>query len=488
MARVVVLGAGISGHTAAMHLRRKLSRRNHEVVVISPRANWNWVPSNIWVGTGKMKKKEVVFPLAPLYKRKGVIFHQAAAKVIYPEGRGDDAQPQVEIEFTGGKNKGRRALVHYDYLINATGPKLNFAATPGLGPDCGNTFSVCTPDHAEQAGVEFQKIVQEIKETGTPKRFVIGTGNGGCTCQGAAFEYCFNTEYDLRQAGVRDQTEVVYLTNEEKLGDFGMAGMRFKGNGYSTDSQLWTESLFRERGVKAITGAGVREVRPHALTYEDYDGNMHELSFDFAMLLPPFTGVALEAKKPDGTLIPEMFNPAGFMKVDADDSKKSSAQRSHEDWPKTYQSPLYKNIFAAGIAFAPPHGISKPHQTPNGTNITPAPPRTGMPSGSIGKEVAMSIVDLINQGPEAKLHEASMAVLGAACVASTGTGFKKGSAAAMVMFPIVPNYDKYPDNAGRHPKLSFGRIGLFGHWTKFLLHVGFIYKAKWKPFWWIIPE
>lgn len=47
MARVVVLGAGISGHTAAMHLRRKLSRRNHEVVVISPRANWNWVPSNI---------------------------------------------------------------------------------------------------------------------------------------------------------------------------------------------------------------------------------------------------------------------------------------------------------------------------------------------------------------------------------------------------------------------------------------------------------
>jgi hypothetical protein len=25
--------------------------------------------------------------------------------------------------------------VTYDYLINATGPKLNFAATPGLGPE-----------------------------------------------------------------------------------------------------------------------------------------------------------------------------------------------------------------------------------------------------------------------------------------------------------------------------------------------------------------
>ena len=119
MARIVVLGAGISGHTAAMHLRRKLSRREHEIVVISPRANWNWVPSNIWVGTGKMDKEKVVFPLAPIYRRKGVIFHQAAAKIIYPEGRDNDTKPQVEIEFTAGKNQGRRAFVHYDYLINA---------------------------------------------------------------------------------------------------------------------------------------------------------------------------------------------------------------------------------------------------------------------------------------------------------------------------------------------------------------------------------
>lgn len=488
MARIVVLGAGISGHTAAMHLRRKLSRHKHEVVVISPRAKWNWVPSNIWVGTGKMDKKEVVFPLAPLYKRKGIIFHQAAAKVIYPEGRADDLRPQVEFEFTGGENRGRRALTHYDYLIDCTGPNLNFKATPGLGPDAGNSYSVCTADHAEQAGKAFQELVDQMK-AGEHKRIVIGMGNGGCTCQGAAFEYTFNTEFDLRSAGVRDMAEVVYITNEGKLGDFGMAGMKFRENGYQTDSQLWTESLFRERGVKAITGAAVREVRKNGLTYEDYDGNMHELAFDFAMLLPPFNGVPMQALLPDGTDITDkVFAGSGFMKVDADYSKKSFAEWSHRDWPKTYQNPAYENLFAAGIAFAPPHGISTPHTTPNGTNITPAPPRTGMPSGSIGKEVALSIVDRIKKGKDAPLHEASMAVLGAACVASTGTGFKKGSAAAMVMFPIVPNDDEYAENGGRHPTLSFGRIGLFGHWTKYLLHVGFIYKAKGRPFWWLIPE
>ena len=32
MARVVILGAGISGHTAALHLKRRL-KRAHEVII-----------------------------------------------------------------------------------------------------------------------------------------------------------------------------------------------------------------------------------------------------------------------------------------------------------------------------------------------------------------------------------------------------------------------------------------------------------------------
>lgn len=68
MARVVILGAGIAGHTAALHLRRWL-RREHEVVVISPAADWNWIPSNIWVGVGRMDASKVLIPLRPIYRR-----------------------------------------------------------------------------------------------------------------------------------------------------------------------------------------------------------------------------------------------------------------------------------------------------------------------------------------------------------------------------------------------------------------------------------
>jgi len=47
----------------------------HQIVVVSPNPEWNWVPSNVWVGVGQMES------------------------------------------------------IEYDYLINATGPKLNFGAT-----------------------------------------------------------------------------------------------------------------------------------------------------------------------------------------------------------------------------------------------------------------------------------------------------------------------------------------------------------------------
>ena len=63
------LGAGIAGHTAALHLRRMLGKE-HDVVVVSPNSKWNWIPSNIWVGVGKMDKKRVTFLLAPIYARK----------------------------------------------------------------------------------------------------------------------------------------------------------------------------------------------------------------------------------------------------------------------------------------------------------------------------------------------------------------------------------------------------------------------------------
>ena len=263
--------------------------------------------------------------------------------------------------------------------------------------------------------------------------------------------------------------------------------MTFAEQGFETTSELWTASLFRERNVEAILGAHVTKVEEGVVHYETLDGQFHELSFDFAMLLPPFGGVQLAAyDKAGDDIAAELFAPSGFMKVDADYTAKPYEEWRGTDWPETYLAPGYDNVFAVGIAFAPPHQISRPRKSANGTVIAPSPPRTGMPSGIMGKTAALTIVDRIRKGADAPAHHASMARMGAACVASAGSGLRRGSAAAMTMLPVVPDYSVYP--TGRDLKSTRGEIGLSGHWSKLLLHHLFLHKAKARFGWHFIPE
>ena len=476
MSRVVILGAGIAGHTAAAFTRRWLGHE-HTVTVVSPRDHYNWVPSNIWVGVGLMKPKQVTFPLAPLYARHGIEFVHAAARELHPEGDAKDPTPFV------ASDDGVR--ISYDFLLNATGPKLRFDLTEGLGPEA-NSLSVCTADHAAQTAAALDDAVERMRR-GERQRFLVGTGHGTCTCEGAAFEYVVNLEFELRARGVRELADITWITNEYELGDFGMGGMHMKYGGYVTPSSIFNASLFAERGIDWITRAHVRKVEPGRALYETVDGVEGEQEFDFAMLLPPFSGVGLTAFARDGADITErVFVPSGFMRVDADYTAKPYEEWRAADWPRTYQSPAYRNVFAAGIAFAPPHAISRPRVTPSGAAVAPAPPRTGMPSAMIAKAVARSIVDMIGGGDE-PTHTASMAEMGAACVASAGANPFTGTAASMTVFPIVPDFERYPEY-GRDLKRTFGEIGLAGHWIKILLHHLFLYKARLRPGWRLIPE
>ena len=489
MARVVILGGGVSGHTAATFAAKWLGS-SHEVVVVTPNAKWNWIPSNIWVGVGQMSKEEVTFDLDPVYKKAGITYKQAKAISLSPEGSASETQPFVTIEYTGQGKEGETEDVTYDYVVNATGPKLNFGATPGLGEgsELGeHTVSVCTADHAVHANEEFQKSIEKMKK-GERQKFLIGTGHGMCTCQGAAFEYVFNIEHELNREGVRDLADIQWISNESFLGDFGIGGLHMKRGGYAASSRLFAESLYSERGVRWIIGAHVSKVEEGSVDYELLDGSTGSESFDFAMLIPPFAGVGLKAYGKDGSDITDtIFAPNGFMKVDANYAAGAYENWKASDWPRTYQNPTYSNMFACGIAFAPPHLISKPMSSPNGTPINPTPPRTGMPSGIIGKAVAHSVCDLITKGEGAHLHEASMAEMGAACVASAGKGLTTGTAAALTVYPVVPDFEKYP-GLGRDLNYTFGEIGLAGHWIKHILHHMFIYKAQLKPGWTLIPE
>ncbi|REG82790.1 NAD(P)/FAD-dependent oxidoreductase [Algoriphagus antarcticus] len=486
MTKIVVLGAGISGHTAASHLRRKLSKK-HEVLVVSPNSNYQWIPSNIWVGIGRMNREDTVFPLEPLYKRKGIGFIQAKVVTFHPEGDSDEEMPFVMVEYTSGDKKGRQGKVTYDFLINATGPKLAFDMTEGLLPGTNKAYSVCTYDHAEHAWAGLKALIEKLKSSDERAKILIGTGHPKATCQGAAFEYILNVEKELVRYGVRNKVDITWLSNEYLLGDFGMDGMLLTYGKEVMKSSEMVEMVFTDRNIRWIAGAGITKVEEGKAHYENLAGEYKTEEFDFAMLIPAFSGHGFKAyDKGNKDITEKLFK--GFMVVDADYTPRPYEEWTVQDWPETYQNPSYPNIFAPGIAFAPPHSISKPRKSKNGTDIFPSPPRTGMPSGITAKLVADNIIDSVKHGKISLHHKGSMGNMGAACIASAGYGAFQGNGISMTTFPIVPDYKKYSKTGGRDIQKTFGDIGLAGHWVKLSLHYAFLYKAKMKPFWWLIPE
>ena len=478
MAKVVIIGAGFAGHTAALYLGSALGK-HHEVTMINQSDRFLFVPSLVWVGVGRMDVEKTRFPLKSVYDRMHVNFVHGRATEIHP----DDQYVVVEMKDGSGGVK----QVPYDYLMIATGPQLDFAATPGLGPDHATSYSICTSAHAVQAREHYLEAVERMKR-GERQRLVVGTGHGAATCEGAAFEYITNIHKDLVRRGVRDKADLTYLTNERTLGDFGVRGVHVKQKGRVVASEDFIRAVFKDYAVTAETQKGVVGVEKKRIFWQDYTAVDGETDYDYAMLIPRFLGMSMKYIGKDGEDVSsKVVNPAGFVLVDGIYGLPYQTLAENPDaWPSVYQNPNYRNIFAGGIAFAPPGPISKPHVNAKNVSISAAPPRTGMVSGIIGRVIAKNIVDLVEKGR--MTHHERMSEMFAACIASMGDSLWDGSAAVIVVYPVVPDVRRFPNEEGRDMFVTHMEMGLAGAWMKRMIHSTFMWKLQGKVGWQIIPE
>ncbi len=476
MAKVAIIGAGFAGQTAALYLGDALGSE-HEITVINRLTTFSYVPSWVWVGIGRMPVEKTMFPLEPVYRKSGVRFVHGRATQVRVDER------TVVVERDGGGE----ALVGYDYLIVATGPKLDFEGTEGLGPEAGHSQSICTGPHAVQARDAYLEEVARMQK-GERRRFVIGTGHPGATCQGAAFEYITNVHKDLVRRGVRDKADLLWLSNEQALGDFGVRGVSVRRKGRTLTSEEFISAAFTEYGIRSQVRTGVLGLTEDVIAWEDFEGQKGETGFDFSMLIPRFLGQPLAFTGKDGEdLSGDILAPNGLVKVDAKYGLPYDELVKQPDaWPRVYQNPAHPEIFAAGIAFAPPGPISVPHTTPNGTAIAAAPPRTGMVSGIIGRVVALNVIDLVKTGT--MTHGERMTEMYAACIASMGDSLWDGSAAVIMIYPVVPDQTRYPNDEGRDLFVTHMEMGLAGAWMKRMIQTTFMHKLRGRPGWRFIPE
>ena len=359
MARIVVMGAGLGGMSAAYELREVLGK-GHEVTLVGRGGQFGFTPSNPWLAVGWRQQEQITLDVAEHVGKHGIAFNGDGVERIDAEG---------DAVITGGGER-----IPYDYLLVCTGPKLAFEEVPGTGPDGGFTQSVCTTPHAAHAWEAYQAFLQD------PGPVVIGAV-AGASCFGPAYEFAMIVDADLRKRKLRDKVPMTFVTSEPYIGHMGLGGVG--------DSKGLMESEMRQRHIKWIVNSKVAEVRDGEMTVVEHDakgqpGESHVLPFKFSMLLPAFKGVEPVAA------VEGLCNPRGFVIVD-----------------KHQRSPKYPKIFSAGVCVAIPP-----------VEATPVP--TGAPKTGFMIE---SMVTTIVQNVKAELAGRPATVEGtwnAVCLADMG--------------------------------------------------------------------
>ncbi|EPE2650297.1 NAD(P)/FAD-dependent oxidoreductase [Vibrio fluvialis] len=401
MKRTIVIGAGLGGMSACYELRQKLPA-DHEVMLINEGSEFHFIPSNPWVALGERTKEQVILELSPYVDKFGIPFNTSGVTAI-------DAQ-------THSLSTGDGQQYRYDYLVICSGPKLAFEAVPGSGPENGYTQSICTVDHAVKAYQALQQLVDN------PGPVIVGAMQGA-SCFGPAYEYILSLESHLRKLRIRDKVPMTFVTSEPYVGHMGLGGVG--------DSKALMEHEFRERGIKWICNARVTQFEADVAHIEELNRKAevdfeHALPFSMAMFLPPFKGSAAIAA------VPDLCNPKGFVMTD-----------------EYQRSPVYDNIFAAGVCVA----IPPLEQTP----VPVGAPKTGFMIESMTTAIVENILSL--ERGEA-MH--TKPTLNAVCLADMGD---KG--AAFVALPQNP-----PRNT------NWTGMGQWVHLAKIAFEKYFLYKVK----------
>ena len=406
--RIIILGAGLGGAIAAFETRKAVGDKAH-VSVVSQGETFHFVPSNPWVAVHWRRREAIEVALPEVFRKRGINFNSVGARRVLPH--------QNLIELNDGTEVG------YDYLIIATGPDLAFDEVPGLGPNGGNTQSICHVDHAVIAASALDRFMEE------PGPIIVGAAQGA-SCFGPAYEFAMILDTELRRRKLRDKVPMTFVTSEPYVGHLGLDGVG--------DTKGLLESEMRERHIKWVTNARILSVEPGLMHLEEIndDGSIkqnHDLPFSYSMILPAFRGV--EAVRG----IEGLTNPRGFIVID-----------------KHQRNPTFPNIFGLGVCVA----IAPTGKTPVPVGV----PKTGFMIESMVTAVALNLGELVEG--HSPTHEATW---NAFCLADFGDG-----GVAFVAQPQIP-----PRNVNWSASGKWVHLAKVGFEAYFL---GKIRRGKSEPF------
>jgi len=189
--RLLILGAGLAGTTTANKLRAKLPRSEWEITVVAKNDIHDYKPSYLFIPFG-INEPEQARRSAHSFINDGITFLMGDVEVVQPEER--------KVVLADGRE------LPYDFLVIATGAHPRPDMTEGTLSDewhksVGEFYSLEGAMALRERAFAWRggKLVMHITE------FPI-------MCPVAPLEFVLLADSWLRQQGLRDETEITYVT------------------------------------------------------------------------------------------------------------------------------------------------------------------------------------------------------------------------------------------------------------------------------------
>lgn len=243
--RVVIVGAGFAGLSAAKHLARQESI---EVVLIDRNNYHTFQPLLYQVAAAELEAEEIANPIRGLFRKTSNV------SVAMLEVTGIDFERRVL--FTDGPE------IEYDYLVLATGSVTNFFGTPGAEK---NAFvlktledAVCLRNHLLRCFEKASRCTNPTEQKELTHIVVVGGGPNGVEYAGALAEL-------IRTPLVRDFPELPPGTTGVTL----LEAADHLLTGFPERLQKYARKCLERKGITVRLGAQVTEVKHDSVLLAD---------------------------------------------------------------------------------------------------------------------------------------------------------------------------------------------------------------------------
>lgn len=193
MKRVTLVGSGFAALTAIKNLRA--SNQELQITVVSPKAEFHYLPGSIWIPSGLREPQDLIIPLENFFRRMRVTHHAA--------------------EATGLSNNGRTLLtstgeIENDGLIICSGGRF-IKKLPGIE-------HAITPCEGVAAAMQIRERLKQLEGGTIAMGFAGNPKEPSAMRGGPMFEFLFGIDQQLRLEKRRDKFKLIFFTPAENPG------------------------------------------------------------------------------------------------------------------------------------------------------------------------------------------------------------------------------------------------------------------------------